>query len=516
MANKPIAMHLIRKIYRLHSKGTSKLKMSRRLGISRNTVKKYLRFLDHHNFTPDQIQELSDQKLSALFHAQSVKKPEKAQQLEQYFPHMDKELRRVGVTRLLLWQEYKAKHPEGYMFTQFCYYYRLWKRQSSVVLRFEHKAGDKLFVDFTGKKLYVVDKQTGQLQEMEVFVGVLGSSQLTYVEAVTSQQKEDFIRCTEHALHYYGGVPACITTDNLKAAVTKSNKYEPSLNETFADFADHYDTTILPTRTYKPRDKALVENSVRIVYNRIYATLRDEVFHTLQELNEAIWEALEVHNNLPFQNRPYSRRGLFEQTERSALQPLPTTRYELKRYAYGTVFKNSHIFLNKDKHYYSVPYQYVGRKVKIIYSPTMVQVYYKYEQIAQHERQYVPYQYTTVAEHLPTNHQFVRQWSAQTFLDKAAKVGQQCQDYIQQVLDQRGHPEQAYKSCMGILSLEKKFGAQRLNKACKRALAFEAYTYHTVKNILEKGWDTIEEPTADDKTPVVPIHPNIRGKEYYK
>lgn len=509
-------MHQIRKIYRLHAKGVSKMKMSRRLGISRNTVKKYLRFLDRYNFSPTQIEELSDQELSELFHAPAVSKSPKVRQLEQYFPHIEKELRRIGVSRRLLWQEYKIKHPAGYMFTQFCHYYRLWKRQSNVVMRFNHKAGDKMFVDFTGKKLHFVDKQTGELIPVEVFVSVLGASQLTYVEGVLTQQKEDFIGSTENSLHYYGGVPACITTDNLKAAVTKSNKYEPSLNETFADFADHYDTTVLPTRSYKPRDKALVENSVRIVYNRIYAALRNEVFHSLEELNQAIWKAMEAHNNQPFQNRPYSRRDLFEQIEKEALEPLPSTKYELKRYAYGTVYKNSHIFLSKDKHYYSVPHRYVGRKVKIIYSPGTVLVYYKYEQIARHERHYQPYQYTTISEHLPATHQFIQQWSAQTFLDKADKVGSECKAYIEKVLDQRGHPEQAYKSCMGIMSLEKKFGAERLNKACKRALDFEAYTYHTVKNILEKGWDAVEEPPQDDQPKVVPIHKNIRGKEYYK
>jgi len=196
--------------------------------------------------------------------------------------------KRVGVTKHLLWQEYRGQHPQGYMFSQFCYYYRQWKQQSEVVLRLEHKAGDKLFVDFSGKKLQQHDPTTGEVQAVEVFVSVLGSSQLTYVEAVGSQNKEDFIRCTENALHYYGGVPACITTDNLKAAVKKSNKYEPCLNETFADFAEHNDTTVVPTRSYRPRDKALVENAVRIIYTRIYAALRQKQFNDLPTVNTAI------------------------------------------------------------------------------------------------------------------------------------------------------------------------------------------------------------------------------------
>lgn len=516
MAAKPIAMHIIRKIYRLHSKGLSKQQMARQLKLSRNTVKKYLRFLECSGLDAEQLRALSDKELSHLFQDQTSLKPDRLKELEGYFPYIEKELRRVGVTRRLLWQEYKAKHPDGYMITQFCHYFRQWQRQSNVTMHVEHKAGDKLFLDYSGKKLFVTDPQTGEVQEMEVFVATLGASQLTYVEATESQQKEDFIACTENALHFYEGVPACITTDNLKAAVVKSNKYEPSLNETFADFADHYDTVVIPTRSYKPRDKALVENSVRIVYNRIYGGLRNEVFHSLEELNLAIRKALEVHNNTPFQNRPYSRRELFEQTEKERLQALPQQRYELKRYAYATVFKNTHIYLNKDKHYYSVPYQYVGKKVKIIYSSSQVLVYHKYLQIAQHQRSRKPYEYSTINEHLPKKHQAIKQWSGPYFLEKAGLVGTKCSEYVQLILDKARHPEQAYKSCQGILSLEKKYGKQRLEKACKRALHFEVHTYQSIRNILEKGWDKLSLPKQDKEAPIVPIHPNIRGKDYYK
>lgn len=516
MANKTIAMHLIRKIYRLHARGISKVKMSRDLRVSRNTVKKYLRFIEQSGLGPEDLGRLSDQELAELFEVGNRPPPARLETLRRFFPHVDKELRKAGVTRRLMWEEYKARHPGGYMFTQFCLYYREWKRQSEVVMRFEHKAGDKLFLDFCGKKLYVTDPQTGELQPIEVFVGVLGASQLTYVEAVPTQQKEDFIACTENALHYYGGVPACITTDNLKAAVTRSNKYEPSLNETFADFADHYNTVVIPTRSYKPRDKALVENSVRIVYQRIYAALRNEVFHSLEALNQAIRKALEEHNNKAFQRRPYSRRELFEQIERSTLKALPVDPYEMKRYAYATVFKNSHIFLNKDKHYYSVPCNYVGKKVKIIYSRTRVQIYYRYQPIAQHPRKYQPYQYSTIASHLPANHQFIQRRSAEFFLKRAAEVGEPCKAFILKVLDQAPHPEQAYKSCMGVMSLDKKVGKERLNKACRRALAFEVYTYQAVRNILEKGWDKMEQAPTEQQTLVVPLHANIRGKDYYQ
>lgn len=516
MANKPIAMHLIRKIYALRQRGMSKMKISKRLRLSRNTVKKYLRFLDQQGFSLADIQQFSDEDLFKLYKDETGTKSAKAVELEKYFPHFEKELTRVGVTKHRLWEEYRQNHPEGLMYSQFCNLYRSWKRQSHPVMRFNHKAGDKMFVDFSGKRLHVVDQSSGELRAVEVFVSVLGASQLTYVEAVNSQKKEDFIGCTENALHYYGGVPASITTDNLKAAVIKSNKYEPCLNETFADFATHYDTTILPTRSYKPRDKAIVENSVRIVYTRIYAAIRDQSFFTIEQLNQAIRKELEKHNGLPFRNRPYSRRQLFEQTEKQALQPLPPIKYELKRYAYATVYKNCHVFLNKDKHYYSVPHRFIGQKVKIIYSNTTVQVYHKYERIALHQRKAQAYQYTTCKGHLPASHRFVSDWSAETFIRRSQRIGQHCKDYIIRILDLRQHPEQSYKSCVGILSLADKVGSKRLNRACKRGLNFEAYSYHTIKNILEKGWDKLEEEPPQEQTPIVPIHPNIRGKEYYQ
>lgn len=370
MANQPIAMHLIRKIHRLQAKGVSKLQISRQLHLSRNTVKKYLHFLAQAGLSEVQIEALSDAELSTRFHQRITPKSTRLEALEALLPSLEKELRRVGVTRRTIWKEYRAKHPEGYMFTQFCHHFRQWQHSTNIVMRWEHKAGDKMFVDFCGKRLKIIDPDSGEEQVVEVFVAILGASQLTYVEAVATQRKEDFIGANERALRYFGGVPACIVTDNLKAAVHKSNKYEPSLNETFADFADHYDTIIIPTRSYKPPDKALVENAVRIVYQRIYSKLRNRQFNDLASLNKAIGEALEVHHQTPFQNRPYTRRELFEQLEREALAALPQDSYDFKHYAYGTVYKNTHVYLRHDKHYYSVPHAYVGRKVKMIFHPT--------------------------------------------------------------------------------------------------------------------------------------------------
>src|SRR5690606_3126566 len=258
-------------------------------------------------------------------------------------------------------------------------YYNQWKAMVNPVMHLDHKAGDKVYIDFAGKKLQIVDTDSAELRDMEVFVAILGASQLTYVEAVAGQGKEDLIGACENALHYFGGVPSAIVPDNLKAAVTRSNRYEPTLNETFADFAEHYQTSVLPARAHRPRDKALVEGAVKIIYTRIYAPLRKNTYHSLEELNTAIWECLEHHNDGPLKGRNYSRRLQFEEVERETLGPLPVARYEFKKLHYATVMKNGHICLGADRHYYSVPYRFIGRKAKMLYSRHRVEVFYHYE-----------------------------------------------------------------------------------------------------------------------------------------
>jgi len=382
-------------------------------------------------------------------------------------------------------------------------------------MHIEHKAGDKLFVDYAGEKLQVVDPDTGEVTPMEVFVAILGCSQLTYVEAVASQKKEDFIGSCERALHYIGGVPCALVTDNLKSAVTQSSRYEPVLNETFADFGEHYSMAILPTRAYKPRDKALVEGAVKIIYTRIYAKLRNNSYHTLAELNAAIRSALEEHNGTPLKGRGYSRRQQFEEVERQALHVLPTLMYEIKNHTYVTVMKNGHVCLGIDKHYYSVPFRFIGKKVKLLYSGSVVEVFYHYERIAFHQRFKSQYTYTTLPEHLASTHRFVTEWTPERFLKWAADIDGQVREYISRVLERKQHVEQAYKSCLGILGMAKKYGNERLATACKRGIEYDMYSYKAICMILERGLDK-ESPQADLFTPQMPEHGNIRGKSYYQ
>jgi transposase len=413
-----------------------------------------------------------------------------------------------------MWKEYILKHPDGVRRSQFNEHYNRWCKKVNPVMHISHKAGDKLYVDYAGKTLQVVDKESGEVSQVQFFVAILGSSQYTYAEATSSQVKEDFISSVENALHFFGGVPAAIVPDNLKSAVIKSNRYEPTLNETFYDFAEHYGTTILPARSYKPRDKSLVEGAVRILYTRVYSALRDKIFFNLKEINAAIKEALEVHNSTKFSGRPYSRKDLFNEVEKQALRPLPDRHYELKQQSFATVMLNGHVLLSQDKHYYSVPYQFIRKKVKLLYSNSQVEVFYKYNRIALHQRVKNPFSYTTNSEHLASTHKFITEWTPQRFINWAESIDENVKEYIIRILEKKQHPEQAYKSCMGVLSFVKKVGRERLRNACKRAIEYNMYNYKTVQTILEKGLDQIDDENLFDQS--IPEHNNIRGKEYYK
>ena len=508
-------MSKIRQIIRMYTQDCSKLSIAARTDVSRNTVKKYIQVFTSSRFTFEEINGLNDQELEDLFGKSDEKPPDpRLPYLEKLFPQIDKELKRKGNTRLLLWEAYRKEYLEGFQYSQFCFYYNQWKARVNPVMHFEHKAGDKMFVDFAGDKLSITDKDTGEVKDVEVFIAILGASQLTYIEAVVTQQKEDLIPACENALHYYGGVPLAIVTDNLKSAVTKSSRYEPTINESFADFADHYCMAVLPTRAYRPRDKALVEGAVRIMYTRVYTLIRQSVYYSLEQLNAAIKIALEQHNNQPLKGRDYSRRQQFEEIEKTTLAALPILRYELKKQLHVTVMKNGHVCLGVDKHYYSVPYRFIGKKVKLLYSRSAVEVFCQYERIAVHKRTKCPYAYTTNKEHLASTHQFMTEWTAEHFIKWAASVNEDVKLYIMKILERKQHPEQAYKSCLGILSFSRKVGNERLIAACRRALSYGIYNYKTIQTILEKGMDLYNDDTAEAFQ--MPLHDNIRGKQYYQ
>lgn len=514
MANKPIEMKKLRAVLRLHDKGRSRRSIAQACGISKNSVKKYLQIYADLEVPWEELKQLNEKELSVLF-VQAAERPpnRRLDQLYAYFPYVQKELRKTGVTRRLLWEEYRRKHPDGYKITQFCEYYSRWNKRVSPTMHIEYKAGDKVLVDYTGKKLKITDRLTKEEREVETYVSILGASQLLYVEASESQQKVDLIHSCEDALHYYGGVPQAMVTDNLKSAVTKSHRYEPQLNADFADFAEHYGMAVLPTRAYKPKDKALVEGAVKIVYQKIYGSLRTQTFYCIEDLNAAIWTLLEQVNNGKLTGRPYSRREFFEEVEAKTLSPLPETRFEIRNYCHATVAQNGHVRLGEDRHFYSVPFRYMRKKVRIAYSSKEVKIYYQYDCIAVHKRTKSPFNYTTDPDHLASTHKEYTKWNAEYFLKWAADIHPDVEALIFRILEKKQHPEQAYRSCIGVLSLQKKVGQERFIRACALALEHGRHSYGWIQSILERGLDKVQREDQENTT--LPPHDNIRGRSYY-
>jgi len=464
--------------------------------------------------TADEISKLSDKQLDQLFCPEPILDPStKMSDLYQFYADNDRQLKRRGMTLGKLFRDYEKQHPDGFRITQFYKRYRSWKQRITPSMHMEHKAGDKIFVDFAGVTLDYVEQETGEIKSSQVFLAVLGASQLTYIEAVESQKTEDFIGCCENSLHYYGGCPSAFVPDNLKSAVIKTNKYEPLLNENFQALAEHYSMSVVPARAYRPKDKAIVENAVKIAYRNIYVELPKELPSSLTELNKWLWALLEIHNNGPYKGSKYSRRELFNDLEKDALQPLPAIRYEMRRSVVVTVMKNGHVCLNVDKHYYSVPFGFIGKKVKIVYSKNAVEVYYKYELIASHSRIRSPHNYTTDPAHMASQHKVMAEWNPDYFIQQARLISADVELYISHVLLKKQHPEQAYRSCNGILSFARRVGHQRLTDACRRGHECGLYNFKAIENILHRGLDRIE---SDDQESKMPEHDNIRGFTYYK
>jgi transposase len=493
MVRRTIEMDVKKQIGILQSLGYGKKTIARELGLSRNTVKSYLDVSeDKDGDSPGESRK---------------------EDLYSFFPYCRSELPRTGVTRQILWGEYRSKYPDGYSYSQFCEHLKQYLDRKDISLHIEQQPGDKLYIDFAGSKMSIADPYTGEIKEVEVFVAVLGYSGKTYVRACESQRKEDFLSCIVRALNYFGGVPRVLVPDNLKSGVDKANPYEAEINRDLLDLGNHYDIAILPARSLKPRDKAWVERMVQIVYTRIYAPLRNQVFTNLDKLNDAIAEYLEKHNNVPLQGRQESRNLLFESEEKEHLRPLPHDYWELKEYLQVKVMKNCHVQLHRDRHYYSVPYHYIGQKVKLVYTATYVAVYLGGERIAYHLRDKVPYKYTTVKDHLPSSHQFVSEWNPSKFIEWAGHIHPDVESYITKVLENKSYPEQTYRSCAGILSFEKKAGKDRLIAACQRASSFGVYNYKVISQIINNRLDRVD---TKAKQTTMPLHENIRGANYYK
>lgn len=512
MSQKPIAMEQLKQILQLKDDGVAIREMSRRIGISRNSVRKYLALL-HKDRSELSNQEIADKAYNNDLLQHDA---DRLAQLTQHFIGSGSQLSNTGVTRQLLWQEYLNANPDGYSYSRYCYHLHQYLKQSDLSMHLEYEPGDMIMVDFAGKKQYYVDMQTGERIECEVFVAVLPYSGMIFCQAVHSQQTADFIACINAMLKYYAGVPATILCDNLKTAVSRPSRYEPAFTEMCQQLSEHYQTTFSATRPYSPRDKAMVEKAVSIVYTHVYAPLRHQTFSSPHALNEAMHQQLYALNNKPYKRTVYSRWYFYDTKEHKTLRTLPTEPFSPKKVVTLTVQRNYHIQLSEDHLYYSVPYQYVGKKVKVLYDSRVVEAYYEMERIAVHVRKAHGKAYTTLAEHMPPHHQRMQQikgWNREDLLAQAACVGTATVQATTLMLDNSIYIEQNYKACFGMLMLQKKYDAARLEAACSRALQGSRVNYTMIKNILERNLDQqIQLPIIN----TIPDHENIRGKDHYQ
>lgn len=425
------------------------------------------------------------------------------------------ELRRAGVTLQLLHVEYLDRHPDGYRYTKFCEIYGEWLKRNKPSMRQVHVAGEKCFVDYSGKKPHIVDANTGVVTEVELFVGVLGASNLTFARATRTQQVRDFIGAHLLMLERFGGVPGAIVPDQLRSGVSKPCRYEPGAQRTYEEMAQHYGTVILPARPARPRDKAKAEVAVQIAQRWILARLRNEQHFSLESLNERIDELTDELNDRRMKVYGASRRELFERYERAALSPLPDRRYEIAEWE--TPKMNIDYHVEFDHHYYSVPYQSNREYVEVRATLTTVEILLHGARVASHPRSRVRGGFTTLPEHMPAAHRAHAEWTPSRIIGWASTIGVSTATLAERILTERPHPEHGYRSCLGILRLSKQYGHARLEAACERALAVGARSYRHVASTLQHGLDRIAvegESTATTNT-VRPSHPNVRGRDYY-
>lgn len=511
MSGKVTGMSTIKQLLRLHKDGLSIRKISRELKLNRATVTSYIDKLNLHGFDIDELLGLDDPVLESRFIAGHAAYLEpRFEQLKELLPIYEKRLEDKNMTRLLLWQDYIAKHSSGYRYTQFCHHLGqlLKARHPSAIL--EHRAGEKMFIDFCGDTLDYVDAQTGEMIEVQVFVATLPFSDYAFCMAVPSQRTEDFLYALSCALVYYGGCPKIMVTDNLKSSVIKTDKYEPELNRLMEDFANHYGFVVLPARPYRPKDKSLVENQVKLIYRRVYARISDYTFLSLEELNKALAEMTRKHNQTRMQQKPYSREERFLSEEKSLLGALPENDFEVKFYASLRVAKNNCIYLARDKHYYSVPFEYIGQKTDVIYTRTLVKIYCDKKLVATHRRTQ-GFGYTTQREHLCSTHNHYNDRSPGYYKRMAGNFSSSFEELIEKMFEDATVPETIFRRCDGLLSLCRKTDPIVFDKVCNMALEHEVYSYQFVKKAIENKMVNYE----TDECKPLPEHPNIRGEKYF-
>jgi len=522
MANQVISMQQIRAIIQLLEKGFSLRAISAQLGISRPTITLYATRLKNAALSFDALRQLSDASLSSIVYAPPIvidySDDERRMDFNNRIPYFLTELKRTGVTRLLLWEQYRKEYVSPFGYTRFCELLKEALQPTKATMHLTHKAAEMVMVDFAGDKMSYVNKSTGEQIDCPVLICVLPYSKYSFAMALPDATIPQVIKALNSCLQYFGGVPLVLKTDNMKQVVTKSCRYEPRFNEVLQQWSLHNNITLLATRVAKPKDKAAVENEVKIAYQRIYAPLRDKVVHHIDELNADILKQLILHNEKLFQLKDHSRAQLFKQEEQPLLQPLSASPFIIKHQVSAKVQKNYHITLGENYHHYSVPYQYIGKQVSAVYDTDIVEIYYKHNRIALHRRAYKKHDYTTTGEHMPTGHlHYFEQkgFSAHYFLEQASSIGPSTYQYIDSVLKARVFTEQTYNACKGILRLNKAYGSIRLEAASKRALSGNVFNYRTLQNILINHLEQLE-ACYQNESFKIPEHTNLRGPNAYQ
>ncbi len=511
MPKERLSMRKIREVLRLHHEGgLSHRAIGQSCGIGCTAAREYVLRAKAAGLSWPLPAELDDTALEALLFPPPP--PDKDRPLPDWRV-VRRELSKKGVTLALLWHEYKAAQPNGYGYSRFCELYRAWAGTLDVTMRHEHKAGEKLFVDYTGHTMEVVNPQTGEARKVEVFVAAQGASNYTYAEPTWTQGLRDWIGSHVRAFRHFGGVNEIVVPDNLKSAVTSPHLYEPDLNKTYTDLAQHYGCAVIPARSYKPRDKAKVEAAVQGVERWVMAPLRNRTFFSMGELKQAFREQLDWYNNRPFQKLEGSRRSLFEALDKPALKPLPDSPYAFAEWKQAKVHIDYHVEV--DTHRYSVPYQHVGTKVDVRLADATVEIFLNNKRIASHRRNPKKGGFTTIKEHMPKSHQAHLAWPPERLVRWAAKNGPETKTLVERILASGSHPQEGYRPCLGIMRLGKHFGPERLEAACRRALAINSVCYKSVESILKNNLDQQPLPETQPAQPAIE-HPNVRGAEYYQ
>lgn len=509
---KELTAQKVREILRLglvHQLGHREI--SRSCSVSHVTVWAYLKQVRNSGLSWSEISVLTEEELLELVRGAHSSPPNRSIP-EPDWRYIHTELRKKGVTLQLLWQEYKELYPDGYQSTQFYEHYKNWKQTISPWMRQNHKAGDKLFVDYAGQTVPIHSQETGKVYQAQIFVAVLGMSNYTYAEATWDQTIQNWISSHIHAFEFFSGVPRLLVPDNLKSGVTKSDRYDPDINPTYYEMASYYDTAVLPARARKPKDKAKAEVGVQIVERWILAALRNKKFFSLHQLNQEIGMLLEKLNEKSFKKLPGSRRSWFNSDEKPVLLPLPESRFEIAEWKNAKVNIDYHVEL--DKHYYSVPYRHIHKTVRIRNTKDVVEIFLNGKRIASHKKDSYPGGHSTISEHMPEGHREHMEWNPSRILRWAAKVGEATSSVVHRILHSRKHPEQGYRSCLGILRLQKHYGDARLEGACRRAIDYEEYRYKYIRTILEKGLDKQDAELPDTQPQL--NHRNVRGGTYFK